>query len=133
MEYFIFETGGQSFGIDALCVYRVVDDLMITPVPLLPPYYRGLGYHRGELFHVVDGRIFAGERQERPETPHIILLKWNRHNLGLVPERIVGIKRMAKTDPFETEYRVEGLRVKVITPEAIWKRMIRMDYGPGKV
>ncbi len=83
---------------------------------------------------MVDAGIILGKNQKGgQETPYIILLKWGQHNLGVVPDRIVGIKWIEEARQFQAEHWVEGLSVKVITPEAIWKLIADMDYGPRKV
>lgn len=134
MEYFVFKVMEQHFAIDAHYVYRIVDDLAVTPVPLLPPCYEGLSYYRGELFDVVDAGIILGkDRREAKENTYIILLKWAQHNLGLVPDHIVGLKWIDEESREQTHQLVEGISVEVVTPETVWKSISEMDYGPEKV
>ncbi|MDZ7699607.1 MAG: chemotaxis protein CheW [Deltaproteobacteria bacterium] len=134
MEYFVFKVRDRYFAIGAHYVYRIVDDLMVTPVPLLPACYEGLSYYRGELFDVVNADIIVGkEKEASKKSAYIILLKWDQHNLGLIPDHIVGLKWIDEENPQETDLMVDGLLVKVVTPEAVWQSISGMDYGPEKI
>lgn len=134
MEYFVFEVEGQHFGIEARYVYRIVDDLVVTPIALMPPCYEGLSYYRGELFDVVDAGIILGESGKgSQEDAYVILLKWQQHNLGLIPKRIVGLKWIDEQNAGRPEQIVDGVLVKLIVPENIWKLLSEMDYGPEKI
>ncbi len=131
MEYFVFKVRERYFAIGAQYVYRIVDDLMVTPVPLLPDCYEGLSYYRGELFDVVNADIIVGkEKDASKQGGYIILLKWDQHNLGLIPDHIVGLKWMDDDHLQETNQMVDGLSVKLVTPEAVWESISGMDYGP---
>lgn len=134
MEYLIFKVRERYFAIGAHHVYRVVDDLMVTPVPLLPASYEGLSYYRGELFDVVNADIMVGKEKEASKKgAYTVLLKWEQHNLGLIPDHVVGLKWIEEEDPQETDRMVDGLFVKRVTPEAIWQSISGTDYGSEKV
>jgi chemotaxis signal transduction protein len=135
MEYFVFRVGEQHYGVEAHYVHRIVDDLVVTPVPLVPPCYEGLSYYRGELYDVVHAGIILGEKREVPQNgePYVILTKWNQHNLGLVPDSIIGLKWIDEQNAEQTEQIVDDLSVKLITPEYIWELLSEMNYGPEKI
>jgi len=92
MELFAFQAGKQVLGIPPREVIRVVENVPITPVPLMPPCYLGLIYHRGEVFDVVDVNclLYLGTAVAR-NRPRIILTKWSSRRLALVPDRILGL------------------------------------------
>ena len=86
MEYLIFKVRERYFAIGAHHVYRVVDDLMVTPVPLPPASYEGLSYYRGELFDVVNADIIVGkEKEPSKKGAYTGLFRWKQHKLALIP------------------------------------------------
>ena len=95
MECLIFEAAEKCLGIETEYIYRIADDLQITPVPIAPPCYRGLTYFRGDLFDIIDvGNLMGGERSLLNGNPYIILLKWGQRKLGLISDKIIGITRI---------------------------------------
>jgi chemotaxis signal transduction protein len=128
MDIFIFEAVGQYFGIEAKYIYRIVDNVIIVPVPLMPSCYEGLIYYRGDLFDVIDmGRLMENKAGTLHDDPHIILLKWNAGKMGLIPDRIVGMKWIEEDGG--TVFNERGDTVKVMTPDGIWEKLAGLAYG----
>ena len=100
MKLFAFQAGNDNLGIPPSQVVRIVESVPITPVPLMPPCYLGLIYHRGELFDVVDVNclLYLGTAVARNQ-PRIILTKWSDRRLALVPDRILGLVWPATNSP----------------------------------
>ena len=131
MECFIFEAAEKCLGIETEYIYRIADDIQITPVPLAPPCYRGLIYFRGDLFDVIDvGSLMGGERFLPNGSPYIILLKWGQRKLGLISDKIIGITWIEDNKGSRTVFSNEGRTVEMITPEEIWKILSKLAYGP---
>ena len=131
MECFVFEAAEKCLGIETEYIYRIADDIEITPVPLAPPCHRGLIYFRGDLFDVVDvGNLMGGERSLLNENPYIILLQWGQRKLGLISDEIIGITRIEDENGSQTVFTMEGRTVELITPEKIWKILSELPYGP---
>jgi chemotaxis signal transduction protein len=107
MDIFIFKAAGHYIGIEAKYIYRIADNVIIVPVPLMPDCYEGLIYYRGDLFDVIDmGRLMENEASMLQDDPYIILLKWDAGKLGLIPDRIVGmqwVEMKPGPGPFSTE------------------------------
>lgn len=133
MDCFLFEVSGKQMGIAARYVYRIVDDATPAPVPLLPPCHMGIVYYRGDLFDVIDAGQLLGGQDSRPceKSPYVILLKWGRRKLGLLPERIVGIRPITDPDGADTVFTQDGQAIRLITPEEIWQRLSELSYGHG--
>ena len=130
MDIFIFESAGQYFGIEAKYIYRIADNVMIVPVPLMPACYEGLIYYRGVLFDVIDmGRLMENEASRLHDDPYIILLKWNAGKMGLIPDRIVGMKWVEEKGEAEAVFNERGDAVKLMTPHGIWKKLAGLGYG----
>jgi len=130
MDCFVFEAGGCFLGIEARHVYRILDDVEMAPVPLLPPCHLGIIYHRGDLFDMIDVGMLLGREGRVPDRPpYAILLKWDQRKLGLIPGRIIGITSVENKDNHETVFTGEGLSIHILTPEAIWKGFLEFPYG----
>ena len=130
MDLFIFETAGHYIGIEAKYIYRIADNASIVPVPLMPACYEGLIYYRGDLFDVIDmGRFMEKEVSRFDDDPYIILLKWDTGQLGLIPDRIVGMKWVEDNGGTGTVFNRRGDTVRVMTPEEIWTRLAGLAYG----
>jgi len=131
MECFIFKAAEKCLGIEIEYIYRIADDIQVTPVPLAPPCYRGVIYFRGDLFDVVDvGSLMGGERSLLNGNPYIILLKWGQRKLGLISDKIIGITWIEDNNGSRTVFTKEGRTVELITPEEIYKILSKLAYGP---
>jgi len=131
MECFIFEAAEKCLGIETEYIYRIADDIQVTPVPLAPPCYKGLIYFRGDLFDVIDvGRLMGKERSMPNGNPYVILLKWDQRKLGLISDKIIGITWIEDNNGSRTVFTEEGRTVDLITPEEIWKNVSELTYGP---
>ncbi len=130
MDIFIFKAGEHFVGIEAEYIYRIADNVHIVPVPLMPPCYRGLIYYRGDLFDVVDmGRLMDNEAPMVQGDPYIVLLKWNAGKLGLIPDRIVGMKWVVDKAGPGTVFNRQGDTAALMTPHEIWGRLTGLAYG----
>jgi chemotaxis signal transduction protein len=131
MDCFVFAAAGKYLGIEARYIYRVADDARPTPVPLVPSCHVGIVYDRGDLFDIIDvGRLLEKESCPPPDKrPYVILLKWDQRKLGLIPDRIVGIKWIEDTNASQTVFTREGRAIQMITPGEIWKILSDLPYG----
>ena len=163
MEWFAFKAADKYLGIETQYIHRVVDEVEVTPVPLVPACYMGLMYYRGELFDVIHVGSLSGDRQAvyPPALPgshragqwragnenlRIILVKWSHKKLALVPDEIIGLIWVEDNKREQTVYtprspllsdidagQEEECTVRLITPEHIWKKVSEFHYGPHKV
>ena len=70
------------------------------------------------------------ERSMLNENPYVILLKWDQRKLGLISDKIIGIKWIEGNNGSRTVFTEEGRTVELITPEEIWKNVSELTYGP---
>ena len=130
MECFIFETAEKYLGIEAQHIYRIADDVKPAPVPLVPSCYVGIIYYRGNLFDVVDmGSLMGKGRSLLNGNPYVILLKWNHRQLGLIPDRIVGLEWIEDSNGTQTVFTKAGRAIQMITPGEIWKILSELPFG----
>lgn len=130
MDVFIFEAAGHYVAIEAKYIYRIADNVDIVPVPLAPACYEGLLYYRGDLFDVVDmGRLLEEAASVLHDDPCIILLKWDTGKLGLIPDKIVGMRWVEDENGPAIIIGQGGDSAKLMTPEEIWKKLAGLSYG----
>jgi chemotaxis signal transduction protein len=121
----------------------VVDEVDVAPVPLTPPCYAGVLYHRGELYDVVHMGALVRQRGGEP-TPakeavvpatRIILLKWVNRKLALIPDEIRGMVWMdnGSLDKDSEPGRPLELSARLISPDQIWQWLTELSYGPDQV
>lgn len=134
MELFVFISAEEYLGIDANYVYRVVEEIKITPVPMTSSYHLGLIYYRGELFDVVNiAGLLGSGKEESKGNPRIILLKWSDKKLALLPDRISGLLWIEERDGQDTIFTEGNHSVRLITPDYIWNRLLKLSYGSSKI
>lgn len=126
MKWFAFRVGEKPFVIETRFVYRVVDEVRMMPVPLMPACYLGLTDFRGELFDIIHlATLLDGQDRRAPGEGRALLVKWPGHNLGLMVEEVRGIS-FTQPLPGWGEARP-------ITPQEIWERLTGLAYGRREV
>ncbi len=130
MDIFIFEAAKKYIGIEAKYIYRIADHVKIVPVPLTPTCYEGLIFYRGDLFDVIHmGRLMENNSSSLQEDPYIVLLKWDSGKLGLIPDRIVGMKWIEANSGNRAVFNSRGDVAVLMTPDEIWKILAGLAYG----
>ena len=130
MDIFIFEAAKNFIGIEAKYIYHIADNVKVVSVPLTPTCYEGLIYYRGDLFDVIDmGRLMEDKASSFHGDPYIILLKWDAGKLGLIPDRIVGMKWIEDDSGDRAVFNRRGDAVALMTPHEIWKMLAGLSYG----
>ena len=134
MEYLVFKRSRLFFGIGIVHIRQVIANATIAPVPLTPPGYAGLIFYRGELFDVADLGVILGERPGiKSEANPTILLKWNQNGMALSADEIVGLKSIEEKAVEPENFLLEGMQLKIITPERVWKMLSELSYGPRQI
>lgn len=125
MKLFTFrlQKDKDDFGIQADYIYRVLDDVRITPVCLMPPFYLGLHYYRGELFDVIDLNSLLGQGNAFALPRRLMVLRWGDRKLALAPGHILGLLWIEEKTEQDTFIREDGRSVRLISPQDIWDRM----------
>lgn len=132
MKLFTFKLGNDNFGIEAKYVYRVLDDVRITPVCLMPPFYLGLLYNRGELFDVIDLGVLLDKDVSLQENPRLMVIRWENRKLAISPGIIQGLVWIENDMERDALICEGGGMVHLITPKQIWEKMGRQLDRSGK-
>lgn len=134
MKLFVFKSKDEFIGMESDFVHRIIDDFKVTPVPLTPKSYTGLLYHRGELFDVINMRLLLGyPANGSAETTRIIIVKWLNKKLAVIPDAITGMIWIDDTSGNKGVYYHENHKIRLITPDYIWKKLSELFYGPCKI
>lgn len=134
MKWFTFEAAGEYLAIEARHIYRVIDEVKPTPVPLVPSCHMGMIYYRGELFDVIEVGVLLGQRRTASKRNLlIILLRWGHKRLALVPDKITGLVWIEDTREQQAVYTQGEYTFRLLTPDDIWKALSELPYGSYKV
>jgi chemotaxis signal transduction protein len=126
VKWFAFRAGVNPLAMETRFVYRVVDELRVAPVPLMPACHLGLTHFRGELFDIIHlVTLLEGQDRRAPGVGRSLLVKWPGHNLGLVVDEVRGISFAQDVPGWD------GTRL--ITPQEIWERLTGLAYGRREV
>ncbi len=123
-QYCVFKSGSEYYGIPIELVKEVVISPKSSPVPQMPSYVTGMVNVRGNIYGVLDLRIFfQNEKVESDSVPYLLLLEHDEYHMGItipgVPDTIL---------VYESE--IEDLptsRLKSITGQKYLKGIIKKD------
>jgi chemotaxis signal transduction protein len=134
LEWLTFKIGEEIFTIETRFIYRVVDELKIAPVPLMPECYLGLAYYRGELFDIIHlNTLLMGVAVHPARKGRVMLMKWPGRHLGLMVEEIKDFSWAEAPAALESPATRENGPPMPITPQYLWDRLMGLEYGRREV
>ncbi|HSO67599.1 MAG TPA: chemotaxis protein CheW [Desulfatirhabdiaceae bacterium] len=134
MEIVAFSVGGSLYGLDAKHVNRVIEHFKIFSAPFMPDSHIGLLFYRGELFDVIDAGILFNQKTSVLDSHfRIILMKWDKNKLAIIPDVVVGLVWIDDQALHQGVSTADGQMIELITPDSIWDRLLKLSYGPGKI
>lgn len=89
-----FDLGSERYGIDVMLVQGVREGLKVTPVPGVPPFYRGVINARGQIVTVMDLRRFLDVQSsdDYAAPTEVIIVRAGELRLGLLAHRVEGVE-----------------------------------------
>lgn len=94
-----FCIGGETYGIDILCVHEIRGGSPVTRIPNAPPDHAGVLNLRGTIVPVIDMRVRFGVAQPKTTGTVIVVLSLQgaraRHELGLVVDSVADVLELA--------------------------------------
>ncbi|MBV6416126.1 MAG: Chemotaxis protein CheW [Steroidobacteraceae bacterium] len=94
-----FCIGGETYGIDILCVHEIRGWSPVTRIPNAPPDHAGVLNLRGTIVPVIDMRVRFGVGQAKTAGAVIIVLSLEaareRRELGLVVDSVADVVELA--------------------------------------
>lgn len=104
-KYLIFSIGKEEYGIEIKYVLEIIGIQVITEVPHVPNYIRGIINLRGKVIPVVDVRLrFEKEFKEYDDRTCIVVIDIKNMYIGIIVDRVsevVNIKEQQISQPPE--------------------------------
>jgi purine-binding chemotaxis protein CheW len=124
-----FRLGDENYGLDVAAVCGVRPLSKITPIPGIPPFYRGVINLRGQILTVLDLQVFFGMATTISSNPsplhrELVLVDSHGLHLGLLATHVEGVVRVQRRalQPLDTMHYAQGItaeRLIVLNLEAI--------------
>jgi len=95
-KYLIFMTDDLKFGVDAVCVLEIITNHVITYLPMVPDFIRGIINLRGQMIPIVDIRLRLGKMQK--EDCLVIVLNIDSTQVGILVDSVDQMIDIPKAD-----------------------------------
>jgi len=95
-KYLIFMTDDLKFGVDAVCVLEIITNHVITYLPMVPDFIRGIINLRGQMIPIVDIRLRLGKMQR--EDCLVIVLNIDSTQVGILVDSVDQMIDIPKAD-----------------------------------
>ncbi|MBZ4643097.1 MAG: CheW protein [Deferribacteraceae bacterium] len=93
-----FKLGDEEYAIDVLKIQEIIRLIEITTVPRTDPYILGVINLRGKVIPVVDLRVrFELDRSDFDKKTRIIVVKFEKENIGFVVDEVTEVIRIDKS------------------------------------
>ncbi|MCU7494618.1 MAG: purine-binding chemotaxis protein CheW [Ignavibacteria bacterium] len=114
-EVIEFGLASERFAIETLYLKEVIHVKEITPVPLTPPFVKGIVNLRGNIISVLDIKVFF----ELPNDPNpgfkwVIILQDNEMTFGILADEIAGIKKLSLRNSIKILSDLNAIRQKYL-------------------
>lgn len=97
LELIVFRAGNERYAIDAVEADEAIEVAEITPLPGVPPFYRGLIVEQGVVYPLIDIRPLVGAKAGDELAPaHAILFSGER-TVALGAETVESFVRIETT------------------------------------
>lgn len=98
-RFLTFFTGNETYGIEIRHVIEIIGIQIITELPELPQYLRGIINLRGKIIPVMDIRLrFKKEFQEYNDRTCIIVIEINEIDIGLIVDSVAEVVTIQEQD-----------------------------------
>jgi purine-binding chemotaxis protein CheW len=82
----------NSFGIAFEYIKEVIQDIKVTPLPMVPPYIEGVTNYRGYLLPIINLNALFDIEADNKKTNSIIVIYDGRISMGVMASHIDGIE-----------------------------------------
>lgn len=91
-KFLTFSLGHEEYGIEIRHVIEIIGMQMITEVPELPPYIKGIINLRGKIIPVMDVRLrFKKEPREYNDRTCVVVIEINEVAIGLIVDTVLEV------------------------------------------
>ncbi|MBQ2697481.1 MAG: purine-binding chemotaxis protein CheW [Clostridia bacterium] len=86
-NYLIFFIDDLKLGVDAAYVVEILNNVAVTPLPVVPHYVRGVINMRGQLIPVMDVRLRLG-KMENEGSSLLVVLDYEGTSIGILVDAV---------------------------------------------
>ncbi len=92
-KHLIFSLGPESFGIPLSQVKEVIGMVEITPIPNVPPFFKGIINLRGHIISVIDlkTKLSIPRKEADSKKPCIVICKFNDIVIGSIVDDVTEV------------------------------------------
>jgi len=113
----VFRLGEQRYAIPLVQVVEIQPFEQYSPVPGVPPFIKGVMNVRGQIFTVVDLRVFfsvaSGQASERGES--ILIVEDCGYRVGLLVDDVIGISRYQPSEIHHVRLNLSTIKAEYIS------------------
>ncbi len=110
MQFIVFRTAKEEFGITIDTVREIIKMCVVTPIPKSPDFIKGIVNVRGEIVTAIDIKTHLMLKDESVGEPrHIIVIKQSDCLFGLIVDEVIEIIRIKK-DMIQQPFIMDGHR-----------------------
>lgn len=88
-RFLTFQSDGLTFGVSTNYIIEIITNHMITMVPVVPSYVKGIINLRGQIIPIIDIRLRMGKMDiDYTSTSCIIVLNFDSINIGIIVDAV---------------------------------------------
>lgn len=115
----LFNIGSEDYGLEVDIVQEIIRPLLITRVPRVPAFIKGVINLRGNIIPVIDVRDLLGYRSGgKSDYTRVVITQQQETIIGLLVENVNGVVYL---DDVTTEIPVSAKQIKTIYLKGIGK------------
>lgn len=114
-RYLTFSLGKETYGVEIKYVIEIIGIQIITEVPELPEYIKGIINLRGKIIPVMDVRLrFKKDPLEYNDRTCVIIVDINEISIGLIVDKVAEVVRIPEEDIIEPPQMNKGVKNRYI-------------------
>lgn len=127
IQVVIFRLAAEKYALESTFIKEVFPLKAMTPLPCTPSFLLGLINRRGQIFSIVDLKVFFNLSKEKKNLkPHVILLYSQKMQLGILADSIVGTSSFPLHGIHDPPLTLTGIR-KTFLKGVIDKNLVLLD------
>lgn len=88
-RFLTFQSDGLTFGVSTNYIIEIITNHMITMLPMVPGYVKGIMNLRGQIIPIIDIRLRMGKMEiDYTSTSCIIVLSFNDISIGIIVDSV---------------------------------------------
>lgn len=88
-RFLTFSSDGLTFGVSTNYIIEIITNHMLTVLPMVPDFVKGIINLRGQIIPIIDIRLRMGKMEiDYTNTSCIIVLNFNSVNIGIIVDAV---------------------------------------------